>query len=363
MLASLPGSLSVPTRLLIVAAALIVAVAAPSAQSPSANAGPASDLDTFMAQVLLRRDDNWKKLQQYVLDEDEVFQLTGPDARRMYGFHREYTWFPRDGFFIRSPLRVDGVAVPEGDRRKAEEAWLHQEQGREQRRAERAAGTPARTPAPGVRPGEGVAGSESSGRNRNESGSTSADASDATSTTAIDGGSGADGVLQDLRSAVAAPRFVSTAYFMRFRFDPGHYALVGREQLLGRDVLRIEYYPTRLFQEGRTRPNKKLRDDDETINRKLNKVAFVTLWVEPNEHQILQYEFRNIDMDFLPGRSIVRLDDLQASMRMGQPFNGVWLPDTIAMQFGMTLAIGAVTGQYAVHYRDYRLADVKTRIR
>ena len=29
-----------------------------------------SDLDAFMERVLARRDDNWKKLQQYVLEEN-----------------------------------------------------------------------------------------------------------------------------------------------------------------------------------------------------------------------------------------------------------------------------------------------------
>ena len=340
------------TRLVLVAAALAAVVALLSAQTPPAPASTnASDLDAFMAQVLVRRDDNWKKLRQYVLDEDETFQLTGPDTHRIYGFHREYTWFPRDGFFIRSPVRVDGVAISEADRRKAEEAWLRQEQTREQRRGERAGRGDGAAVADGATP------ANATGKGPR------ANPNDASSQADVDEVFGSASVLQDPRSATAAPRFVSTAYFMRFRFDPGHYALVGRERLLDRDVLRIEYYPTRLFQEGRTRPNKKLRDDDETINRKLNKVAFVTLWIEPTEHQILQYEFRNIDMDFLPGRSIVRLDDLEASMRMGQPFNGVWLPDRIAMKFGMTLAIGEVSGQYDVHYRDYRLADVKTKVR
>ena len=37
-----------------------------------------SDLDAFMEKVLARRDDNWKKLQQYVLEEKEAFDLTGP---------------------------------------------------------------------------------------------------------------------------------------------------------------------------------------------------------------------------------------------------------------------------------------------
>ena len=50
-------------RLLFVAVCLATAaLAAPSAQS---------DLDALMARVLERRDENWKKLQQYTLNERE----------------------------------------------------------------------------------------------------------------------------------------------------------------------------------------------------------------------------------------------------------------------------------------------------
>ena len=300
------------TRLLIVAV-LLGTVAAPSAQSTSA-----SDLDAFMAQVVARRDDNWKRLQQYVLDEDETFLITEPDATRLYGSHREYTWFPRDGFFIRSPVKADGVKISETERRKAEERWLREEQGREKRRIER----------------------ESK-----------------------DGGNDAPPSLDDLVGPGNEPRFVSTAYFMRFKFEPGHYALVGRERLLDRDVLRIEYYPAQLFDEGRTRPNRRVRERDQRVQEKMNKVAFVTLWIEPTAHQILQYEFRNTGFDFLPVRWLARLDDLRATMRMGQPFPDVWLPDTIGMRFAMTLAIGAIDARYDVRYHDYREATVKTRVR
>jgi hypothetical protein len=39
-----------------------------------------------MARVLERRDDNWKKLQQYVLEERETLQVIGPGASPLYGF-------------------------------------------------------------------------------------------------------------------------------------------------------------------------------------------------------------------------------------------------------------------------------------
>ena len=45
----------------------------------------------------------------------------------------------------------------------------------------------------------------------------------------------------------AEPRFVSEVYFMDFKFEPGNYYLAGREKLEGKDVLKIEYYPTGMF--------------------------------------------------------------------------------------------------------------------
>lgn len=289
-----------------------------------------SDLDAFMARVLARRDENWKKLQQYVLEEQERFRLTGPDGGRLYGFDRQYTWFIRDGVFVRSPLLFDGVRIGEGERAQYERSWMARERSREKRALARAAERGERADAV---PSDG------------------APASSAPPATG-------DVVPQSLE-----PRFVSAAYFLRFKFDPGHYALVGREPLNDREVLRIEYYPSKLFTEGRTRPNKRARDRDDEIEEKMNKVSLVTLWIDPAEHQILQYTFDNLDMDFLPGRSIVRVDQLKASMKMAQPFPGVWLPASIDMQFGLTLAIGSVAARYDVAYTEYRLAEVTTRIK
>lgn len=73
-----------------------------------------------MARVLAQRDESWKRLQQYVLEEQETFQLLGPGRLPIYGFRHEYIWFLRDGVFIRSPLRADGVAIDEAERRRAD---------------------------------------------------------------------------------------------------------------------------------------------------------------------------------------------------------------------------------------------------
>jgi hypothetical protein len=288
-------------------------VATPTAQT---------DLDALMSRVMARRDENWKKLQQYTLTEQETLQITALGGLRLYGFEREYLWFPRAGFFVRSPVRADGVAIGEAERRQAEERWLRRSQRRERR----------------TNPEQNAAGDQ-----------------------AIDPTVPVD--VEDIVRQSFEPQFIESMNFMKFKFDAGRYALVGREQLLNRQVLKIEYYPTLMFNEGRTRPNKALRKEDEKIEDKMNKVSLVTLWVDPVENQILQYEFRDIDLDFLPARSLVRVDDLRASMRMSEPFPGVWLPASISAGGRMMVALGEVAAKYEIKYYDYRLPDVKAIVR
>lgn len=277
---------------------------------PAVPAAQGTDLDQLMERVLARRDENWTKLQQYILDEREALDVTGPGGARLYGMRRDYTWYQRDGMFVRSPVRVDGVTLKEDQRRKAENDWIRDEQRRAKREAAKRPPEEAATPA-----------------------------------------------------AALEPAFVSYAYFLRFKFEPGHYALVGRETLDGQSVLRIEYFPTRLFTEGRTRPNRRARDRDAEVEDKMNKVSLITLWVDPARHQILQYTFDDIDMNFLPGRTVARVADVKATMRMGQPFPDVWLPRNIEMHFAMTLAAGRVDARYRVEYHDYRQADVTYKVR
>jgi len=73
---------------LAVAGLLVVTLATSSAQT---------DLDAFMKDVVARRDDNWKKLQQYILEEREELVLTGPGGLRMWGEQRDFSWYVRDG--------------------------------------------------------------------------------------------------------------------------------------------------------------------------------------------------------------------------------------------------------------------------
>ena len=311
-----------------------VLVTAASPATPFAQ----TDLDTFMGKVLAARDGNWKKLQQYILDERSEITARGPAGIPVWGERREYTWFIREGYFIRSPVSANGVAISEADRRKAEDAYLRRTKEREKRDAARGRGA-GEAPAEPERIPE-----------------------DAPSL---------DAFLTQTRQ----PGFIDTAYFMKFKFEEGRYALVGKETFDGRPVLRIEYYPAQLFRDEpnperdakraaeREKNPRRGQDVGDTMQRMLNKVSLVTLWVEPQSHQIVKYIFDNVNLDFMPGAWLFRLDDLKASMTMGQPFKNVWLPRDIEMLFGATIAVGSFDIRYRVDYRDYREATTSARIK
>jgi len=298
-----------------------------------------TDLDAFMRQVLLQRDDNWKKLQQYVLDERETIDLRGPSRVPLWGERRDYTWYIRDGFFVRSPVKFNGVEISDAERRKFEADYLRRTKERDRRRG-RGFDPPSLDP---TLPSSGVAG---------PSGLPDSPVTDV------------DGLLKQTRQ----PGFISSAYFLRFKFEEGKYALVGREPLDGRDVLKIEYYPTKLFGGTDRRRSKdgtsnEDRAYDAQFQRMMNKVALVTLWVEPKSHQIVKYTFDNLPFDFLPGQWLLHVDEVHATMTMGQPFPEVWLPRDLEFAFGISLAVGQVDLRYALEYHDYRRADVTTTIK
>ena len=289
-----------------------------------------------MKDVVVRRDDNWKKLQQYILDEREETKITGPGGTRLWGEERDYTWFIREGYFIRSPVKVDGAVIGEGERRKAEDDYLRRVKRFDERATARGRqGAPADGPILGDENGE--------------------------TPTSV------DGLIRQSRQ----PRFVSSSYFLRFKFDEGRYALAGREKFEGRDVLRVEYYPTKLYGgdeqrgrrgRGRAEPTPKERQQQADIQRLMNKVALITMWIEPSTHQIVKYTFDNVDFDFLPLPWLVKVDSLKASMTMSQAFPNVWLPKDMDINAALTLAIGQFAFRQAVAYRDYREANVASKV-
>jgi hypothetical protein len=133
-------------------------------------------------------------------------------------------------------------------------------------------------------------------------------------------------------------------------------------------VLKIEYYPRKLFSDPDEtgtddEPRSQAADKGDELERKFNKVALVTMWIDPEEHQIVKYTFDNVSLDFLPLRSMVRVDEVRASMVMGQPIQHVWLPDAITVTAGVTLANGSYDAIYERRFLDYRQGEVKARIR
>ena len=95
----------------------------------------------------------------------------------------------------------------------------------------------------------------------------------------------------------------------------------------------------------------------------MNKIALVTLWVEPNAHQIVRYTLDNVGFDFLPAYWLIHIETFRATMNMGQPFPGVWLPRDLELTLGATLASGPLDVRYALEYHDYRRPDVTTKVR
>jgi hypothetical protein len=307
-------------RLLSLGVCVAGAICIVSAQAAS----PTAELDAFMAQVLTKRDENWKKVQQYILDEQERVELRGPGETLLWGAKREYMWYPRDGFFVRSPVRFNGVTISESEREKYEQKFLGRAKNRDERARERGKET------------EGTADPPPSD-------------------------------LQSLIQQTREPQFVSSAYLLKFKFESGRYALVGREEIEHRVVLRIEYYPTRLFSDepetrAEARANQaaggKSRESayGNEVQRLMNKVSRVTLWVEPQQKQVVKYTFENIGLEFLPASWLVQVSELRANMAMTEAFPNVWLPRHVDVRGSFVLAPGPFSMSYDIQYSGYREA-------
>jgi len=308
-----------------------------------------NDLDALMATVLQHRDENWRRLHDYVLREKEAFSLEDPGRARLYGSEREFTWYQRDGYLVRSPLRYDKVTLSEADRRKYEDNWLKDEKEREEEHAKKAAAK------------------------------------------AQVHRSAEEPQVMDVQSFIregGEPRFISEAYFLEFKFEPGNYYLAGREKIENRDDRRRRDEERAREQRqqadkgdkdekgakgksGKNAKGDKERDKDrdkdrefeERIERSMNKVALITLWVDPAVRQIVKFTFENVDFGFLPGRWLVRVGDVKATMVMGQPFPDVWLPREMLFEGEVTLAAGKFEARYTREYFDYRQGETRARIR
>ena len=265
-----------------------------------------NDIDRFMDRVLANRDTApWRRLGDFVLRETYSFELVAPPDSRLSGFRRvrEYEWYVREGTAVRSPVRVDGLGIDDETRRGYERSWLREE---ERRRAELRAdsdndGTESRGPAEQGDP---------------------------------------------------EPRFVTDFfYFLEWTLEPGNYYFVGHETVAGREVVRIEFYPTGAF----------WKEAGERINRGIVKTSMVTLWVDPEIHQIVQYAFENAGLDFLRFRWLLRADGLHAVMELA-PVRGVWMPARMALSGRATTALGGYEATLTQEFFDYRQADTGARL-
>ena len=264
------------------------------------------DIDRFMERVLAQRDAApWRGLGDFVLRETYSFELDAPPDSRLSSFRRvrEYEWYVREGTAVRSPVRVDGLGIDDAARRGYERSWLREE---ERRRAE-------------LRADSDNGGTESRGLAERED---------------------------------PEPRFVTDFfYFLEWTLEPGEYYFVGCETVAGRQLIRIEFYPTGAFWE----------EAGERINRGIVKTSMVTLWVDPEIHQIVQYAFANAGLDFLRFRWLVRADGLQAVMELA-PVRGVWMPARMTLSGRATTALGEYAATVTQEFFDYRQADTGARL-
>ncbi|MDQ3071517.1 MAG: hypothetical protein M3R55_17530 [Acidobacteriota bacterium] len=317
---------------------LLLSPSFPPAPTPLHAQVRETDLDALMARALKHRADAWKTMEQYILNEREQVELRGPLGIPLFGERRDFTWFVRDGYFVRSPLEFNGVKIGDEKRRQYEERWMAREKEREKRDAEKKAKQdPAGTAAPAAPAAP----------------------------------PDVDGFIKQ----TAEPRFISAAYFLNFKFEPGNYYMAGRETFEGRPVVRVEYFPRKLFvdsdedaerkkaREAQRVKEGKGKEKEVSFDFQMNKVARITLWVDEERAMILKYVFENVDLAFMPAQWLVRVEDVRAEMAMAQPFPGIWLPKDMGMQFGVTFANGTYGLRYRLSFYDYRMGDVKSRIK
>lgn len=288
-------------RLVSLAVCVLVGLGGSGIQSPAGREAASEDeLSAFVARVLERREVNWAELYDYVFREREVVELRSDALVPEQAIRREFVWFVRDGYLVRSPDRFDGARVDAAERRRYEDAWIADTDDDERRQ-------------PLAREG-----------------------------------------------------------FFEFVFKEGHegeFLVAGREKIEGRNTVVLEYYPRRLFADLDDEDEDGARQDgvadefEHEFTRMLDKTSLVRLWVLPEQHQIVRMTFENVGLDFLPLRWLVRVDDFEVTMTMGEPIAGIWLPARIAARGQVSTAAGFLQVVYLREFYDYRRTDVQGAVR
>ena len=97
--------------------------------------------------------------------------------------------------------------------------------------------------------------------------------------------------------------------------------------------------------EATRKRSRRARKDEQDIERQMNKTALITLWIDPPNIRSSSTRSTTSGWTSCPAW-LVRVDDLRASMTMGQPFPGVWLPRGMNIHAGITLANGSFEAGY-----------------
>ena len=164
--------------------------------------------------------------------------------------------------------------------------------------------------------------------------------------------------LADMQEGEHSTRIERDSFF-DFEFEPGNYFFAGREVFEGREVVRIEYYPTHLFSDEDDEDS----DEDDEFDRAFDKTSLVTMLIIPEEYQIVKTTFDNVGLDFLPGRWLVRVEEIKASMVMDMPIEGVWLPKLIEASGRISMASGELSLEFAREFYDYKQTEVGAQVK
>ena len=130
-----------------------------------------------------------------------------------------------------------------------------------------------------------------------------------------------------------------------FPFEAGRYFLAGHEAYEGRQVLRIEYYPTYLF----SRP-----EDERVIGGELDRSIVVTMLVLPEERQIVKWTLETVGLHFLPFRWLLRAGSVEVSMTTDRAADGTWLPREILLGARASTAGQQLTLRMTRRFRGFR---------
>jgi len=270
-------------------------------EQPSANP-EMSDLDEFMAKVMQKRWADAENLREYVFNEREALDVEiDSKIASQWSYRREYLWFVRDDYLVRSPVVIDGVKVSDKEKSTAEDEWIN--------------------------------GQKKRGKSTNKNG--------------ID--------YQALFGLENANSLDFQAFF-GFEFEPGRYLYGGERQFEGRKALLVEYYPK--LSDGKKGSNNK----KDSINGLFEKSYLVTMLISPDDHQILQITFDNVGLEFLPARWLVRMNDIKASMVMDKTQVGIWLPRKISAYGSISTAGADLSINYTREFYEYAKSHVDVKL-